>query len=58
MEKYYLLQMIHRERFENEGKPIRFETLEKAKKEAEKRQNKEYGYNITKVNEVCEAFEV
>ena len=58
MEKYYKLEKINRQKFEIEGCPMYFQTLEEAKKKAAEISNEEYGYSITEIQEICKDFEV
>ena len=58
MEKYYKLEKINRQKFETEGKPMYFQTLEAAKNEAVKISNEKYGYSITEIREIVRDFEV
>jgi len=58
MEKYYKLEKINRQKFEIEGCPMYFQTLEEAKKKAVEISNEEYGYSITEIQEICKDFEV
>lgn len=58
MEKYYKLQKINRKKFEDEGNPIYFQTLEEAKQKALELSNEKYGYCILEVMEICREFEV
>lgn len=58
MEKYYKLEKINRQKFEVEGRPVYFQTLEEAKNEAVKISNEKYGYSITEIREIVRNFEV
>ena len=58
MEKYYKLEKINRQKFEIEGCPMYFQTLEAAKNEAVKISNEKYGYSITEIREIVRDFEV
>lgn len=58
MEKYYKLEKINRQKFEIEGRPMYFQTLEEAKNEAMKISNEKYGYSITEIRETVIEFEV
>jgi len=58
MEKYYKLEKINRQKFEIEGCPMYFQTLEEAKEKAAEISNEEYGYSITEIQEICKDFEV
>jgi hypothetical protein len=58
MEKYYKLEKINRQKFEVEGRPVYFQTLEEAKNEAVKISNEKYGYSITEIREIVRDFEV
>ena len=58
MEKYYKLEKINRQKFEVEGRPVYYQTLEEAKNEAVKISNEKYGYSITEIREIVRDFEV
>jgi hypothetical protein len=58
MEKYYKLEKINRQKFETEGKPMYFQTLEEAKQKASEISNETYGYSITEVREIVRELEV
>jgi len=58
MERYYKLEKINRQKFEVEGRPVYFQTLEEAKKKAAEISNEKYGYSITEIREIVRDFEV
>ncbi len=58
MEKYYKLEKINKQKFEVEGRPVYYQTLEEAKNEAVKISNEKYGYSITEIREIVIYFEV